>query len=319
MKFIFLILLLLTAIFLALSIGVEEVSLRTALLEPNSLARSILMDVRLPRVLLGALVGIALSVAGVAFQALLRNPLADPYILGVSGGAALGSVLALGLHLPFTFVPLTSFASALASMVMIYFLAQVKGRLHPHTLLLVGVLFNTTTFSLILFINALVSMEDLHRIWFLMVGSLEAVEWTRLAWVAFLVFLGVAILFYDASALNLITLGEESAGLLGVEVERVRRRVFFAASLMIGATVSVSGLVGFVGLAVPHMIRLIFGSDYRKALPASALGGAFFVVLADLIARVGFSSASFQTQLPVGVVTALMGAPVFFYLLKRKG
>src|SRR5215471_8275861 len=136
MKFLFLILLLLASLLLALSIGVEEVSLKTALSDPDSLARTILMDVRLPRVLLGALVGIALSVAGVAFQALLRNPLADPYILGVSGGAALGSVLALGLHLPFALVPLTSFASALASMVLIYLLAQVKGRLHPHTLLL---------------------------------------------------------------------------------------------------------------------------------------------------------------------------------------
>jgi iron complex transport system permease protein len=308
MKFLFLILLLVASVFLALSLGVEEVSLKTAIHDPGSLARMILLDIRLPRILLGALVGIALSVAGLAFQALLRNPLADPYILGVSGGAALGSVLALGLHLPFALVPLTSFASALASMVLIYFLAQVKGRLHPHTLLLVGVLFNTTTFSLILFINALVTMEDLHRIWFLMVGSLEAVEWTRLAWVAFLVFLGVGILFFDASALNLITLGEESAGLLGVDVERVRRRVFFGLPA-IGATVSVAGLVGFVGLAVPHMIRFLFGSDYRRILPASALG-VLFVVLADLIAGEFFGPA--LTQLPVGLSRALIGAPVFF-------
>jgi len=319
MKFFYLSLLLIISLLLALSIGVEDVSVKSAWQDPDSLARMLLLDVRLPRVILGGLVGMALAVSGVAFQALLRNPLADPYILGVSGGAALGSVLALGLHLPFTFVPLLSFAAALTAMVLIYFLAQVKGRLHPHTLLLVGVLFNTTTFSLILFINALVSLEDLHRIWFLMVGSLEAIEWGRLAWVALLVFLGTGILFYDASALNLITLGEESAGLLGVDVERVRRRVFFAASLMIGATVSVSGLVGFVGLAVPHMIRLLFGSDYRLVLPASAIGGASFLILADLIARVGFSHERFQTQLPVGVVTALIGAPLFFYLLKRKG
>jgi iron complex transport system permease protein len=319
MKLGFLFCLFLASVFLALSLGVEKLSLVAAFQDPHSLARTILLDVRLPRVLLGGLVGMSLSVAGVAFQALLRNPLADPFILGISGGAALGSVLAVGLHLPFVFVSGIAFLAALLSMFFIYSQAQVKGRLHPHTLLLVGVLFNALTFALILFINSLVSLEDLHRIWFLMVGSLEAMEYSRIAIVALFIFLGTLVLAFDASALNLITLGEENAQLLGVDVEKVRRRVFFSASLMIGATVSVSGLIGFVGLAVPHMIRLLFGSDHRRVLPASLLGGATFLILADWVARVAFASENFQTQLPVGVITALVGAPLFFFLLKRRG
>ncbi|MBF0492957.1 MAG: iron ABC transporter permease [Deltaproteobacteria bacterium] len=303
------------SVFLSLSVGVSQFSFQSFLSASN---QEIILQLRLPRILLGALVGIALSVSGAAFQALLRNPLADPFILGVSGGAALGSVLAVGLHLPFIWVSLFAFGAALLSMLLIYSLAQTKGRLNPHTLLLVGVLFNTTTFALILFINALVSMEDLHRIWFLMVGSLEAIEYSRLALVAFLVFLGLGIIFYDASSLNLLTLGEENASLLGVEVERVRTRVFFAASLMVGAIVSVSGLIGFVGLAVPHIVRLWLGADHRLLIPSTAVFGASFLVLSDFIARIAFSGENFQTQLPVGVLTALIGAPLFFYLLRHE-
>ncbi len=314
LKITFLLVFLILCVLLSLSIGASQFSF-TSLFSAST--QEIILQLRLPRILLGALVGIALSVSGAAFQALLRNPLADPFILGVSGGAALGSVLAVALHLAFAWVSLFAFAAALLSMLLIYSLAQSKGRLNPHTLLLVGVLFNTTTFALILFINALVSMEDLHRIWFLMVGSLEAIEYSKLALVAFLVFLGLGIIYYDAASLNLLTLGEESASLLGVDVEKVRTRVFFAASLMVGAIVSVSGLIGFVGLAVPHIIRLWLGADHRLLIPSTAIFGASFLILSDLIARVAFSGESFQTQLPVGVITALIGAPLFFYLLKR--
>lgn len=317
MRFILLFLFLIVSLLLGLSFGADSISLSDAFHHPESIAHQILWDVRLPRVLLGALVGISLASSGLAFQALLRNPLADPYILGVSGGAALGSVLAVGLHLAFFWTSLLAFLFALASMLLIYALARVKGRLNPHTLLLTGVLFNTLTFSLILVINALVSIEDLHRIWFLMVGSVEAIEYSRLAIAATFILIGFSVLFYDASAMNLLTLGGESAQLMGVNGEALRRRVFFAASLMIGATVSISGLVGFVGLAVPHMARLLFGSDHRNLLPASAMGGASFVILADLVARKAFAGATLQTQIPVGVVTALIGAPLFFYLLKK--
>lgn len=319
MKWILLLSLFLGAILLSLGIGVEAISLKEAILNPSSLSATLLWEVRVPRMLIGALVGMSLSVAGLAFQALLRNPLADPFILGVSGGAALGSVVAVGLHLAFVYVSGIAFVSAFASMLLIYWLAKVKGRLNPHTLLLVGVLFNATTFALILFLNSLVSMEDLHRIWFLMVGSLEAMEYSRIWVLAAFVLAGSAVIFREASALNLMSLGDESAALLGVDIEKVRRRIFIAASLMIGATVSVSGLIGFVGLAVPHMMRLLTGSDHRRVLPATLLGGATFLILADWLARIAFSSQQFQTQLPVGVVTSLLGAPFFFYLLKRRG
>ncbi len=318
MKIFLFILLTLLIYALALHWGAESVSLWEALQNPDSLSHAILLDIRLPRILLAALVGAGLSVSGVAFQALLRNPLADPFILGVSGGAALGSALAVGFHLPYSLVSVVGFLAALASMFFIYQIAQTQGRLHPHTLLLVGVLFNMMTFALILLINSLISMQDLNRIWFLMVGSIEPLEWPRLGFVALLIAIGFGLLLYDAAALNLIPLGEESAELMGVPVEAVRRRVFFSASLIVGATVSVSGLIGFVGLATPHMIRLLTGSDHRRVLPFSLLGGSVFLVLADLIARTAFARGGFQTQIPVGVVTALIGAPLFFVLLKKK-
>ena len=180
MRWLLLLLLLLGVIFVSLNFGVESISLKEAIQHPSSMAGTLLWEVRLPRVLVGALVGMCLAVAGLAFQALLRNPLAAPFILGVSGGAALGSVIAVAFHLAFVYVSLVAFLSAFASMFLIYWLAQVKRRLNPHTLLLVGVLFNSTTFALILFLNSLVSMEDLHRIWFLVVGSLEAMEYPRI-------------------------------------------------------------------------------------------------------------------------------------------
>ncbi len=317
MKSFFLFLLISLVLALVLFIGIEPLSISNLIHDPNSLARALFVEVRVPRVLLGFLVGMGLSVAGVAFQALLKNPMADPFILGVSGGAALGSVFAVGFHLPFLGVSLVSFISALASMFLIYFLASQKGRLHPHNLLLVGVLFNSTTFALILFINSILSIEDLHRVWFMMVGSLETIEYSRLLILALLMGGGLFLLFREASTLNLLSLGEESARILGVDVEASRKRVFLAASLIVGACVSVSGLIGFVGLAVPHMTRLLFGADHRKVLPAAAFLGGTFLILADWVARVLFSGSQIQTQLPVGVVTALVGAPFFFYLLKK--
>ncbi|HCU24264.1 MAG TPA: iron ABC transporter [Deltaproteobacteria bacterium] len=311
-------LLLLLAVVAALYWG-GPLDFRQAWVNAASPDHDILFYSRLPRVLLGLIVGFALSSGGVAFQSLLRNPMADPYILGVSGGAALGSVVAVSFGLAFTYVSSLAFISALLSLLLIYGIARTQGRLPVYTLLLTGVIFNAFSFSLIMFLNSLVSFEQAHRIWYLMVGSLEAESYGKIAMVGGFVLVGFLLLFFHAGKMNLMAMGDATAQHLGLDVEKFRRRIFFAASLMIGAVVSLSGLIGFVGLFIPHMVRLRFGSDHRLLLPAAALFGAAFLVIADLIARTALSNAAYQTQLPVGVITALIGGPYFVYLLKKPG
>ncbi|KAB2840233.1 iron ABC transporter permease [bacterium] len=310
-------LLLAAAVALSLAFGGGRLDFAAAWGDPLSPEHDILFYSRLPRILLGVIVGFALSSGGVAFQSLLRNPMADPYILGVSGGAALGSVVAVSLGLAFTWVSSVAFVSALASLLLIYWIAQTKGRLPVYTLLLTGVIFNAFSFALIMFINSLVSFEQAHRIWYLMVGSLEAESYGKIAVTGGFVLAGFLLLFLHAGKMNLMALGDSSAQYLGLDVEKFRRHIFFAASLMIGATVSLSGLIGFVGLFIPHMVRLRLGSDHRLLLPASAMFGAAFLVLADLAARTILSGSDYQTQIPVGVLTALIGGPFFVYLVKK--
>lgn len=307
---------LLGAVLLAV-LGGGGMDWRTALHEAGSPDHDILFYSRLPRVLLGVIVGFALSSGGVAFQSLLRNPLADPYILGVSGGAALGSVIGVSMGLHFSWVSSLAFVASLLTLLLIYWVAQTKGRLPVPTLLLTGVIFNAFSFALIMFINSLVSFEQAHRIWYLMVGSLESESYSKIAVVGAFVAAGFILLFIHSGKMNLMAMGDESAQYLGIDVEKFRKIIFFAASLMIGATVSLSGLIGFVGLFIPHMMRLKLGSDHRLLLPASALFGAAFLVLADFVGRTLLAGETYQTQLPVGVITALVGGPFFVYLVKR--
>lgn len=290
----------------------------TILLNPEDPYFDILTKVRLPRVILAACVGANLSSSGLAFQALLRNPLADPYILGVSGGAALGGVVMLVMGLPFQIVLGGSFLAGMASLFLIYWIARVDGRLPVHTLLLTGVIFNAFAFALVLLINSLVSLGQAHQILYLLMGSLEAHQPEMIFWMALVSMLGFIFLLANASRMNVVALGEESATQLGLDVEAYRRVLFFAASLMVGASVAVAGLIGFVGLFVPHILRLVLGSDHRLLIPASALGGGIFLILCDFLARTLFVGNDFLTQLPVGVITALIGGPFFVYLLKKR-
>lgn len=279
----------------------------------------ILWKIRLPRVLLGLLVGMALGSAGTTFQALLRNPLADPYILGVSGGAALGSVLGVILHMPFLVTALLAFTTSLATMALITWAVGRNGaRNTPHTLLLTGVIFNAFAFALIMLVHAVVSMQDAHAILFLLIGSLETVQLGTVALVAMVVIPGVLWLTRQGQAMNALCLGDDTAHSLGIDVARMQRRTFIVASIIIGAVVAVSGLIGFVGLFIPHIVRLIWGSDHRLVVPASGLLGGGFLVLADAIARSVLTQTSLQTELPVGVITALIGGPVFILLLRRE-
>jgi len=279
--------------------------------ELTDVQRTILFEVRVPRVLLAALLGGALTVAGVVFQALLRNPLADPYVLGVSGGASIGGVLALVLGaaqlLGGVAVPLFAFAGALGALVLIKWIATVD-------ILLTGAIFNAFSAALIYFIQSIASLQQLHEIVFYLMGRIPAFDYQTLLLLASFIFITVVLLFSMSRDYNMLTLGEEGAQQLGVNVERTKLYTFILGSLLTGLAVSVSGLIGFVGLVVPHILRLILGPDHRLLLPAAFLGGAAFLVLADLLARLLLA----PNELPVGVVTALIGGPFFLYLLRRR-
>lgn len=281
--------------------------------------RVILFETRLPRVLLAAIVGVALGTAGAALQGLLRNPLAEPHLIGVSGGAALGAVVAViaggqGVFVSAAVLPIAASLGALLSMLVVYRLALVSGRLQPYVLLLAGVVYNAFAGALIMFVNSIADHYQAYGILYWLMGNLSTQGYGLVAAIGGYVGVGSLWLMRHARDLNLLSLGEESALQLGVDVDRVRRDTFFASSLLVGAVVSVSGMIGFVGLIVPHVTRLLLGADHRLLLPASALAGAVFLVWADTVARTLLGSV----EIPVGVVTALCGGPFFVYLLQRE-
>jgi len=279
----------------------------------------ILLQVRMPRVLLAFMVGGALAAVGVALQALLRNPLADPYVLGISSGAALGASVAILLGISSMVLgayamPLCAFAGGLLSILLAYRIAVAYGRLPVHTLLLTGVILNAVFSALIMFVTSIMDPNRSYGLMFWLMGTLASPSYPSLAALAVYLVVGTLILAAHAPALNLLTLGEDSARSLGVEVETVKKTVFVIAALLTGAVVSVSGVIGFIGMVIPHAVRMVFGADHRLLLPASALIGGMSLLLADTVARTILAPG----EIPVGVVTALVGGPVFIYLLMRR-
>lgn len=286
-------------------------------------AARILLEIRLPRVLLAALVGASLASAGASFQALFRNPMADPYVLGVSGGGALGAALAFyalnaaGAGLPaadalgFGLVPVCAFAGAVAAVSVVGRLAQVNGRLPVTTLLLAGVAV-AALLGAIVSLLVYLSGDQMRPLVFWLLGSLSGASWRDVAVVAVSTAVGTGLLAREVRALNALLTGEEPAYHLGVDVEGLKRRLLVAGSLLTATAVSVSGVIGFVGLIVPQAVRLVVGGDHRIVVPASTLAGAAVLVLCDTVARTVIAPA----ELPVGVVTALAGAPFFLYLLR---
>lgn len=289
-----------------------------SLLDKNSVTYDIFYNLRLPTLILAFLIGAGLSLSGATFQSLLQNPLADPYILGVSGGAALGSVIALVLGASVLIIPLAAFFSALLSLFFIFLISQVRGRLPRHTLLLSGVIFNSFSFALILLINSFASFEQNNQILYILMGSLESQSYVSLLFVALIILISSFAIFFQSPKLNLISMGDETASQLGISLKSSRLSFFIFSSLIVGVCVAFSGLIGFIGLFVPHILRLILGSDHRLLLPASFLGGGFFLILANFISDHAFSYESLQTELPVGIVTAILGAPYFLYLIRRE-
>src|SRR6266498_2521701 len=277
--------------------------------------RAILFDIRLPRILLAATVGASLAAAGASYQALLRNALAEPYLLGISIGAAVGTMVALVFFGNHDWSrPVLAFSGALVATLAVYRLAHGRTGATPDRLILAGVIVTTFLSSAIVFITTLMDATRIRSFTFWLLGDLSGATANLLAITIFIAITGTIMLSANARSLNLLMLGERDAFDLGVEVSRVRLLVFIAASLLVGSAVASSGSVGYVGLVVPHLVRLSLGSDNRITVPAAALAGAVFVIVADTIARTVIA----PRELPVGAITALIGAPLFIYLLKRR-
>jgi iron complex transport system permease protein len=276
----------------------------------------IIFSVRLPRIIFAGIVGASLSLGGVVFQAILRNPLADPYILGISGGSALGAIIGIviGAGSFYLGIPLLAFVGALATVFLVFVVAgSVRGPLSDNSLLLSGVVVNAFFSAAILFFLSIVNSMELHSITFWLMGDLSGTSAKEICVAAVCLLAGFVLLYAQARKLNLIVQGEDTAQQLGVNVEKTKQRLLIITSLIISVAVSLAGIIGFVGIMVPHLMRLVFGSDHRLLLPVSALFGASFLIVADTIARVVLAPA----ELPVGVITALCGAPYFIFLLKR--
>jgi iron complex transport system permease protein len=288
---------------------------------PSDVERSaevILFQLRLPRVLLAAVVGAALAASGTIFQGLFRNALADPAIIGVSSGAALGAVLVIvtagaGTLGAFA-LPLAAFAGAMGTALVVYRLARIGPRVHVTTLLLAGIAVAAIISSLISLVMSF-SGEEIRDIYAWLLGGLVSEGWRSVGIALPVVAVGVVGAALVSHELNLVALGEERAAQLGVEVDRLKRRAIAVGAVLAAAAVSVAGVIGFVGLMTPHLLRLVIGADLRRLLAASVLGGATLMILADLVARTVIA----PSELPVGVVTALLGGPFFLFLLRREG
>ena len=276
----------------------------------------ILLQVRLPRVFLGFLVGVCLASVGVALQALLRNPLADPYVLGVSSGAALGVAVAVlfGIGttvLAFSLLPVCGFLGGLVALLVVYRMASTYDRLPIHSVLLAGVILNAIFSALIMFITSIMEPNRSFGMMAWLMGSLTAPAYPALAALSVYLLAGLFLLFKQVRVLNILALGEEPARSLGIDTERAKRVIFLVSALLTGAVVSVSGMIGFIGMIIPHAVRLVIGADHRLLLPASALVGGIFLMVADTMARTFFV----PSEVPVGIITALAGGPFFVYLL----
>ena len=276
-----------------------------------------IIKLRLGGVLLAAVAGAGLSVAGAVLQGVLRNPLADPYVLGMSGGAGLGyglTVISGAVVLGSWVLPAGAFAGALGCMVLVYMLAKTGQNIPVSTLLLAGVIVGAMTGALLMFIISVGSYEQMHDMVWWMLGNLQVTDWKLPLLVGCATVIGIVLAWVFSRELNVMVLGEEEASFLGVRVELTKKLFFVVASLMTGAVVSVCGLIGFVGLIVPHAVRLAIGPDNRRLIPVSAVVGAGFLILANTFAQVIIA----PKILPIGVVTAFLGGPFFIYLLRRR-
>ena len=279
---------------------------------------SILVDIRLPRIILGFAIGGGLSLAGVILQSMFRNPLVEPYTLGISGGAALGASLCITLRLSGLFpdgvLPLSGFIGASTVVILLYFFNTRKRMLHVEGLLLTGVMISFISSSMVILILAISRAEDLQSIIFWIMGSLEQPSWFLILMALCASLACLCLSYFFSLRMNALSLGEEEAIHLGIDTEKTKKQLFFVASLLTGISVSVSGLIGFVGLIVPHFVRILAGYDHRRLIVISFLTGAGFLIMCDTLARTIIA----PIQLPVGVITGILGGSIFIYVLSRK-
>ncbi|ASK61858.1 ABC transporter permease [Virgibacillus phasianinus] len=327
-----LLLLLIVAVLMGISIGTVKVPVKTILTvifaavtqtplpeSINPMYESIVIDIRMPRVLLSGIVGASLAVAGAAFQGLLRNPLADPYTLGVSSGASVGAVLTIffNLSLPFlglyTLPVVSILASFITIIIVLFFARRVDRTMRVETIILTGVIFSSFLGALISLMIALTG-EELRQIIGWLLGSVSMRGWDYVWIILPFSVIGSIILLMHTTELNAMSFGEEQAKHLGVHVERKKMNILIAGSILTGASVAVSGTIGFVGLVIPHFVRIVWGPDHKHLLPLSILAGAGFLISADLVSRVIIA----PSELPIGVITALVGAPIFALILMRQ-
>ncbi len=282
----------------------------------GAMLNDIIWKIRFPRVILAALVGAALSVGGLVFQALLRNPLAEPYILGISGGAAIGAISGILMGLaPFPGVSLSAFCGSTATLVLILILSSGQAVMVKDALLLSGVMVNAFCTAVIMFLISMTQDSRLHTIMFWLMGDLSSVDLHQAGILALMLAPCFLVIFRLSNTMNLLLLGSDLAQTMGINVKVVILTLLVVTSFMVSATVSHCGLIGFVGLVIPHLLRLIFGPDHRILLPACILGGGAYMVICDLLARV----LPAQGEMSAGVITAMIGAPLFIILLKRSG
>ncbi|MFO7840096.1 MAG: iron ABC transporter permease [Desulfosalsimonadaceae bacterium] len=284
--------------------------------EADSLLSTIIWQIRFPRVIVAALVGATLSLGGLVFQALLRNPLAEPYILGISGGAAIGAIIGILLGFSRFFgVSLLAFSGGMATLVLVLFIAAGRTLLKKEALLLSGVMVNAFCSAVIMFLISLTQDARIHNIMFWLMGDLSSAGKGEAIMIAVMVTPCFLLVFWLSNSMNLMLMGREMAHSMGVNVRVVYVALLIISSFMVSATVSHCGLVAFVGLVIPHLFRLLLGADHRVLVPACLFGGASYLVLCDLLAR----TLPQHGEMPAGVITAMVGAPVFIFLLRRTG
>jgi iron complex transport system permease protein len=280
----------------------------------DSMIQTIIWHIRFPRVLLAAMVGAVLSVGGLVFQALLRNPLAEPYILGISGGAAIGGIIGIILGLSrFPGVTLTAFAGSMCTLMLVMIISSGQSILKRDSLLLAGVMVNAFCSAIIMFLVSMTQDARLHNIIFWLMGDMSMSDLNQIGILAAILIPGFILIFCLSHAMNLLLMGREMAMSMGLQLKTITVTLLVATSFMISATVSHCGLIGFVGLVIPHLLRMVLGPDHRVLVPACILGGGAYMVFCDLLAR----TLPRQGEMPAGVITALIGAPIFIALLKR--
>lgn len=282
----------------------------------DSVLSTIIWRIRMPRVIMAALVGATLSVGGLVFQALLRNPLAEPYILGISGGSAIGAILGILMGLSrFPGVSLTAFTGSILTLVLILGISSGQSILKKNAVLLSGVMVNAFCSAVIMFLVSLTRDAKLHNIIFWLMGDLSLGTIEQTGVLALLLLPCFILIFWLSNTMNLLLMGREMAQSMGVNIKAVTLTLLILTSFMVSATVSQCGLIGFVGLVIPHLFRLLLGPDHRILVPACILGGGAYMVICDILARI----LPEQGEMPAGVITAMIGAPLFIYLLKRSG